>query len=228
MNYTTAVAQATLASYQVQIFGDHHLENGSKSCKESKFLLKILGGCFEGDRERHSGLKKQKHVPLEDLAAEFNLRPQIVSLGMPSVSPNECVGKYVSPNEWNTLITDPDRTALTANAMSAYMDDMISEVTYEIKKGDKHARVMVGDTSLTRFTFPKQTRKPRSDRGIHKARHFVSSASTHHYGSSSHQEDDDDNEGTSRASTPSPITYLNSLLPLNYKKIRHSHFFSTR
>nr|GEX69956.1 ribosomal protein L7Ae/L30e/S12e/Gadd45 [Tanacetum cinerariifolium] len=83
-------------------------------------------------------------------------------------------------------------------------------------------------TSKAHLPYGMQTRKPRSDRGIHKARHFVSSASTHHYGSSSHQEDDDDNEGTSRASTPSPITYLNSLLPLNYKKIRHSHFFSTR
>ncbi|GJV44114.1 zf-CCHC domain-containing protein [Tanacetum coccineum] len=43
----------------------------------------------------------------------------------------------------------------------------------------------------------KQTRKPRSDRGIQKSRHSVSSSSTHHYGSSSHQEDDDDNKGTS-------------------------------
>ncbi|GKC21713.1 hypothetical protein Tco_1023863, partial [Tanacetum coccineum] len=44
----------------------------------------------------------------------------MVSLGMPSVSPNERVGKYI---------------ALTANAMSADIDDMISEVTYGIKKG---------------------------------------------------------------------------------------------
>ncbi|GJZ80411.1 hypothetical protein Tco_0645405 [Tanacetum coccineum] len=64
----------------------------------------------------------------------------------------------------------------------------------------------------------RQTRKPRSGRGIHKARHSVSSSSTHHYGSSSHQEDDDDNEGISRASTPSPTTYLNSFSPLNYEK----------
>ncbi|GJY94841.1 hypothetical protein Tco_0511202 [Tanacetum coccineum] len=54
--------------------------------------------------------------------------------------------------------------------------------------------------------------------GIHKAHHSVSSSSTHHYGSSSHQEDDDDNEGISRASTPSPTTYLNFLSPLNYEK----------
>ncbi|GJU46371.1 hypothetical protein Tco_1203637 [Tanacetum coccineum] len=39
-----------------------------------------------------------------------------------------------------------------------------------------------------------------------------------HYGSSSHQEDDDDNEGTSRASTSSHNTYLNSLSPLNYQR----------
>lgn len=31
-----------------------------------------------------------------------------MSLGMPSVSPIEKVGKYVSPREWNTIIQDPD------------------------------------------------------------------------------------------------------------------------
>nr|GEW74517.1 transposase, Ptta/En/Spm, transposase, Tnp1/En/Spm-like protein [Tanacetum cinerariifolium] len=59
---------------------------------------------------------------------------------------------------------------------------------------------------------------PMSDCGIYKACHSVSSSSTHHYGSSSNQEDDDDNEGTSRASTLSPTTYVNSLPPLNYEK----------
>ncbi|GKA39779.1 hypothetical protein Tco_0732330 [Tanacetum coccineum] len=62
----------------------------------------------------------------------------------------------------------------------------------------------------------KQTRKPRSDRG--KARHSVSSTSAHHNrGSSSHQGDDDEDDGASRASTPSPTTYLNSLKPLDYQ-----------
>ncbi|GKG47765.1 hypothetical protein Tco_0507250, partial [Tanacetum coccineum] len=63
----------------------------------------------------------------------------------------------------------------------------------------------------------KQTRKPRSDHG--KARNFVSSTSAHHeYGSSSHQGDDDEDDGASRASTPSPTTYLNSLRLLNYQR----------
>ncbi|GJR64082.1 hypothetical protein Tco_0010147 [Tanacetum coccineum] len=63
----------------------------------------------------------------------------------------------------------------------------------------------------------KQTRRPRSDCG--KARHSVSSSSSHHQGTSSHQYDDDndDNVQTSRASTPSLTTYLNSLDPLNYQ-----------
>ncbi|GJV80281.1 hypothetical protein Tco_1516151 [Tanacetum coccineum] len=63
----------------------------------------------------------------------------------------------------------------------------------------------------------KQTRKPRSDRG--KAHHSVSSTSAHHnYGSSSRQGDYDEDDGASRASTPSPTTYLNSLKPLDYQQ----------
>ncbi|GJZ27294.1 hypothetical protein Tco_0571547 [Tanacetum coccineum] len=61
----------------------------------------------------------------------------------------------------------------------------------------------------------KQTRRPRSDRV--KARHSISSSSSHHQGTSSHQHDDDDDVKTSRASTSSPTTYLNSLNPLNYQ-----------
>ncbi|GJW57625.1 hypothetical protein Tco_0104356 [Tanacetum coccineum] len=49
------------------------------------------------------------------------------------------------------------------------------------------------------------------------AHHFVSSSSSHHQGTSSHQHDDDDDVETSRASTSSPTTYLNSLGPLNYQ-----------
>ncbi|GJV73382.1 retrovirus-related pol polyprotein from transposon TNT 1-94 [Tanacetum coccineum] len=57
-------------------------------------------------------------------------------------------------------------------------------------------------------------RKPRRDRGIRRGRHSTSSSSTFDQPSSSHLNDDDDygnNEGTSRAITPSPIRYVNSL-----------------
>ncbi|GKD55666.1 hypothetical protein Tco_1289053 [Tanacetum coccineum] len=63
----------------------------------------------------------------------------------------------------------------------------------------------------------KQTCKPRSDHGMQKSRHSVSSSSTHHFGSSSHHGDDDGDAGTSRASTPSPTSFLNSLSPLTHQ-----------
>ncbi|KAI3458424.1 hypothetical protein Pfo_015087 [Paulownia fortunei] len=40
------------------------------------------------------------------------LKKEIVTLGMPSVSPIERVGKYVSPKEWNKLISDPDMVVI--------------------------------------------------------------------------------------------------------------------
>ncbi|GJY28724.1 hypothetical protein Tco_0404491, partial [Tanacetum coccineum] len=57
-------------------------------------------------------------------------------------------------------------------------------------------------------------RKPRRDCGMRRGRHSTSSFSAFDQPSSSHLNDDDDDgndEGTSRASTPSPIRYVNSL-----------------
>ncbi|GJS02041.1 hypothetical protein Tco_0318549 [Tanacetum coccineum] len=64
-----------------------------------------------------------------------------------------------------------------------------------------------------------QTRKPQKDCGSQRPRHSTSSSSVYHHGSSSHQDNEDEdfqNEGTSRASTPSPTSYLNSLSPLTH------------
>ncbi|XAR66041.1 hypothetical protein NMG60_11012089 [Bertholletia excelsa] len=40
------------------------------------------------------------------------LKKEIVSLGMPTVSPIERVGKYVNPKDWNKLISDPDTVVI--------------------------------------------------------------------------------------------------------------------
>ncbi|GKC80134.1 hypothetical protein Tco_1130908 [Tanacetum coccineum] len=59
----------------------------------------------------------------------------------------------------------------------------------------------------------QQERKTRKDRGTRRGRHSTSSSSAFDQPSSSHLNDDDDGngKGTSRASTPSPIRYVNSL-----------------
>ncbi|GKG31704.1 hypothetical protein Tco_0426654 [Tanacetum coccineum] len=59
-----------------------------------------------------------------------------------------------------------------------------------------------------------QERKTRKDRGTRRGRHSTSSSSAFDQPSSSHLNDDDydgNSKGTSRASTPSPIRYVNSL-----------------
>jgi UPF0176 protein len=40
------------------------------------------------------------------------LRDEIVTLGNPSINPNEAVGEYVPPEEWNELINDPEVTVI--------------------------------------------------------------------------------------------------------------------
>lgn len=39
---------------------------------------------------------------------KVKLKREIVTMGVPTVNPNELVGKYVKPEDWNQLITDPD------------------------------------------------------------------------------------------------------------------------
>nr|GEX99910.1 pentatricopeptide repeat-containing protein [Tanacetum cinerariifolium] len=69
----------------------------------------------------------------------------------------------------------------------------------------------------------RQTQRPRSNHG--KACRSISSSSSHHQGTTSHQHDDDDNDvETSRASTSSPITNLNSLNPLDYQNYQMPSF----
>jgi UPF0176 protein len=39
---------------------------------------------------------------------KVRLKREIVTLGVPGINPNEMAGQYVSPQDWNTLIADPD------------------------------------------------------------------------------------------------------------------------
>ncbi|GJY40577.1 hypothetical protein Tco_0427847 [Tanacetum coccineum] len=83
----------------------------------------------------------------------------------------------------------------------------------------------------------QQERKPRKDCGTRRGRHSTSSSSAFDQPSSSHLNDDDDDddgngEGTSCASTPSPICYVNSLTnqsssPLLSSSSQHSTMNST-
>ncbi|KAF8397050.1 hypothetical protein HHK36_018688 [Tetracentron sinense] len=67
------------------------------------------------------------------------LKKEIVSLGMPSVSPTERVGKYVSPRDWNELISDPNTVVIDVRN------------TYEIRIGKFKGAVDPCTTAFREF-----------------------------------------------------------------------------
>jgi UPF0176 protein len=42
------------------------------------------------------------------LRMKVKLKKEIVTMGRPGIDPNQCVGRYASPEEWNALVDDPD------------------------------------------------------------------------------------------------------------------------
>ncbi|GJZ32348.1 hypothetical protein Tco_0577784 [Tanacetum coccineum] len=78
----------------------------------------------------------------------------------------------------------------------------------------------------------KQTQKPRSDHGMPKARHSVSSSSAHHFGSLSHQEIDGEDEDDTK--TPLPKHQLlspsapNAPLKTPSSRVTSSSFIATK
>ncbi|TYH50699.1 hypothetical protein ES332_D10G224000v1 [Gossypium tomentosum] len=59
-----------------------------------------------------SPLAAGKDAPFRWDHVRVKLKKEIVTLGMPDVSPIEKVGKYVSPGDWNALISDPDTVVI--------------------------------------------------------------------------------------------------------------------
>ncbi|KAB2596407.1 rhodanese-like domain-containing protein 7 [Pyrus ussuriensis x Pyrus communis] len=107
--------------------------NGS-ICGTRESVEKVLefiqnDDCLEGLRRLESPVSPEEeaihhgHTSSSPLAAgedapfrwdhvRVKLKKEIVSLGMPDVSPIEKVGKYVSPRDWNALISDPDTVVI--------------------------------------------------------------------------------------------------------------------
>jgi UPF0176 protein len=43
---------------------------------------------------------------------KVRLKKEIVTLGLPQIDPSDRVGTYVSPKEWNALMSDPEVTII--------------------------------------------------------------------------------------------------------------------
>lgn len=53
-------------------------------------------------------LKKSTAEQMPFLRMKVKLKKEIVTMGVPDVSPTKQVGTYVAPEQWNELISDPD------------------------------------------------------------------------------------------------------------------------
>jgi len=86
---------------------------------------------------------------------KVKLKKEIVTLGVAGIDPNRQVGTYVSPNEWNSLISDPEVTLVDARnryeieigtfngAQNPHIDSFVEFPEYVEKKLDKkrHGKV---------------------------------------------------------------------------------------
>lgn len=63
---------------------------------------------------------EHKESPAEEMPFDrmkVRIKKEIVTLGLPEVDPTEQVGTYVSPEEWNAIVSDPDVVVIdTRNA----------------------------------------------------------------------------------------------------------------
>ena len=64
--------------------------------------------------DRFKGLEYKESLTDEMpfLRSRVKLKKEIVTMGVPDIDPQEIVGTYVDPSEWNELISDPDVTVI--------------------------------------------------------------------------------------------------------------------
>ncbi|GJV36829.1 hypothetical protein Tco_1409306 [Tanacetum coccineum] len=171
-------------------------------------------------------------LELERVMVDRTIKSQTVSL-----NPNQILTKELSPDmkQWEELIREnvfglgghrDHLPACLAHMLYCVVAEEQYNLAYFFIKRIQCARYtstanLPYGMFLTRLYRHVMEIYPHLDNGIYaivdRARHSISSSSSHHQGMSSHQHDDDDNVQTSRASAPSPTTYLNSLDPLNYQ-----------
>lgn len=68
-------------------------------------IIKVIAGDLglETITRRHSWAEV---MPFQRM--KVKIKPEIVSLGLPAVTPEKQVGTYVPPSQWNQLLQDPD------------------------------------------------------------------------------------------------------------------------
>ncbi|GJY84751.1 hypothetical protein Tco_0498777 [Tanacetum coccineum] len=168
-------------------------------------------------------------LELERVVVDRTIKSQTATLNQ-----NQILTKELSPDmkQWEELIRENvfglgghrDRLPACLAHMLYYVfaEEQYNLAYFFVKRIECARATPTANLPYGMFLTRVMEMYPHLDNGIYdivkRARHSVSSSSFHHQGTSSHQQDDDDDDDvkTSRASTPSPITYLNSFNLLDY------------
>lgn len=68
----------------------------------------LLGFLKADERFKQLVHKEAEATELPFLRTRVKLKKEIVTMGVPDIDPKEIVGTYVTPADWNALISDPD------------------------------------------------------------------------------------------------------------------------
>ncbi|GKD38839.1 hypothetical protein Tco_1259046 [Tanacetum coccineum] len=147
-------------------------------------------------------------LELERVMVDRTIKSQTVTLTL-----NQILTKELSPDmkQWEELIQE---NVFGLGGHRDHLPACLAHMLYCVVAEEQY--------NLAYF-FVKQIECARVNQtaNLPYACHSVLSSSSHHHGTSSHQHDDDDDDvETSRASTPSLTTYLNSFDPLNYQNYK--------
>ncbi|RZI45184.1 rhodanese-related sulfurtransferase [Candidatus Finniella inopinata] len=112
--------------------------NGTVSgCRQA---IEALKSWFDNDT-RFDGIEykesQSENCPFYRL--KVRLKKEIVTLGVPGINPNRQVGTYVTPQDWNKLIQDPDVILIDTRN------------DYEVRIGTFKGAVDPNTTSFTQF-----------------------------------------------------------------------------
>lgn len=68
----------------------------------------LLGWLKSDERLSNLSHKESFHAEAPFYRTKVKLKKEIVTMGVEGIDPNQTVGTYVQPEQWNTLISDPD------------------------------------------------------------------------------------------------------------------------
>ena len=85
----------------------HEGVNGTISGSKTA-IVEVLGYLRSDERLTDLDCKWSYHEERPFLRMKVKLKREIVTMGLEDIDPNQSVGRYASPSEWNELIDDPE------------------------------------------------------------------------------------------------------------------------